>query len=171
MCGFVGDDVLGVPKGSLRGSEATVRLPPHIMPTRKAFRVQKVGGLRRKAVEESACMKLRTNSPLRTNSIFPFRGTMHFFLCTKEKSAKKEVCEPAVRSPRRAGYRLGKFRPHLKQGFSVQMGCHRGIAGAPNHRFFPAEYVQQNLISFTRTAPRAPYGHRRGLCVGASVRK
>ena len=82
----------------------------------------------------------------------------------------KEANQRAVGSPLRKSYRPRKFRPHLTQGFSVQMGCHRGIANSPNHRFFPTECVQQNLNSITRTAPRAPYGHRRGLCVGIFLR-
>ena len=90
---------------------------------------------------------------------------MHFFLCTKEKSSKKEVCEPAARPPCRSNYRQRKFRPHLTQELSVQMGCHRRTADSPNRRFFPTECVRQNPSLITRPAPRAPYGHRRGLCV------
>ena len=99
---------------------------------------------------------------------FPSRGVINFFF-PKKKKLQKEVGEPAVRSPRRAGYRPKKFRPHLTQGLSVQMGCHRGTTDSPTWGFFPAERVQQNLNSITRPARRAPYGHRRRLCVGASV--
>ena len=45
------------------------------------------------------------------------------------------------------------------------MGCHRGITNSPNRGFFPSECVRQNPSLITRTAPRAPYGHRRDLCV------
>ena len=86
---------------------------------------------------------------------------MHFFLCTKEKSAKKEVCQRAVGSPltqaseyTRIGYRPRKFQPHLTHELSVQMGCHREIAGAPNHRFFPTGCVRADTK--THHAPCAP---------------
>ena len=112
-------------------------------------------------------MKLRTNSPLRTKPISPFGRIINFSLF--ERKVTKEANEPAARPPRRASYRLGKFRPHLTHKPSVQMGCHRGITNSPNRGFFPTECVRQNRILITRTAPRAPYGHRRGLCVGTSV--
>ena len=115
--------------------------------------------------EESACMKLRTKSRLHTNSLsFPERGFINFSLF--ERKVTKEANERAARPPRRAGCRLGKFRPHLTQGFSVQMGCHREIANSPNRGFFPTKRVRQSLNFITRPARRAPYGHRRRLCVG-----
>ena len=117
-----------------------------------------------RAVEEPACKRFSHKPPFAHKL-----RIMHFFLCTKEKSSKKEVCEPAVRPPRRAGYHPRKFRPHLTQEFSVQMGCHRGITNSPNRGFFPTECVRQKPSLITRPAPRTPYGHRRGLCVGAFV--
>ena len=106
---------------------------------------------------------------------FPFRGIINFFF-PKKKKLQKEVGEPAARPPRRAGYRPRKFRPHLTQGFSVQMGCHRGIANSPNRGFFPSNCGGQNPISITRPAPRAQFIFCRdrrprlsALCVGASV--
>ena len=118
----------------------------------------------------SSYSKILSFSRPRTISLsLPERGVINFFF-PKKKKLQKEVGEPAVRSPRRAGCRPRKFRPHLTHKPSVQMGCHRGISDAPNHRFFPTECVQQNLNFISRTAPRAPYGHRRGLRVGASVR-
>ena len=109
---------------------------------------------------------------------------MHFFLYTKEKSAKKEVCQRAVEPPlpqasehRRTVCRPRKFRPHLTQGFSVQMGCHRGIANSPNHRFFPTNCGGKNPISITRTARRAHFFFCRdrrprlsALCVESPLR-
>ena len=137
-------------------------------PLRAPIRLPPGGGSAVRRWRSPRALHFRTTSPLSTISLC--RGTMHFFLCTKEKSSKKEVCEPAVRPPRRAGYHPRKFRPHLTHKFSMQMGCHRGISDAPNHRFFPTECVRQTPSLITRPAPRAPYGHRRGLCVVISVR-
>ena len=107
-------------------------------------------------------------TPLCARIPFPLSGVINFSLF--ERKVTKEANEPAARPPRRTICRPKKFRPHLTHKPSVQMGCHRGIADAPNHRFFPTECVRQSRFFITRTAPRAPYGHRRGLCVGASVR-
>ena len=124
----------------------------------------------------SSYSKILSFSRQRTKPIFPFGGVINFSLF--ERKVTKEANEPAARPPRRAGYRLGKFRPHLTHKPSVQMGCHRGIAGAPNRGFFPTECVQQNLNFISRTAPRAQFiffcRDRRprlsALRVGASVR-
>ena len=97
----------------------------------------------------------------------PFAGGQcTFFFTQKKKVPKKKCANVPLDRLCRTVCRPGKFRPHLTQGLSAQMGCHRGIANSPNHRFFPTECVQQNLNSITRTARRAPYGHRRRLCVG-----
>ena len=98
-------------------------------------------------------LHFRTISRLRTISLsLPERGVINFSLF--ERKVTKEANEPAVRSPRRAGYRPRKFRPHLTQGFSVQMGCRRRTKDYPNHRFFPTMCIQQSLIFITRPARR-----------------
>ena len=89
-------------------------------------------------------------------------GFINFFF-PKKKKLQKEVGERAARPHPRTSYRPKKFRPHLTQEPSVQMCCHRGIADSPNRGFFPTKRIQHNPNLISRPAPRAPYGHRRGL--------
>ena len=123
------------------------------------------------AVRGGNAPQILHRTPLCAQTLFhsPKRGFINFFF-PKKKKLQKEVGERAARPHPRTSYRPKKFRPHLTQEPSVQMCCPRGITNSPNHRFFPTECVRQNPNLITRPAPRAPYGHRRGLCVGASVR-
>ena len=85
----------------------------------------------------------------RTNSLsLPERGFINFSLF--ERKVTKEANQRAVGSPLRKSCRPRKFRPHLTQKFSVQMGCHRGISAPPL-----GDFVPRSAAGRTRSPSRA----------------
>ena len=129
-----------------------------------------LGKVARNARRMRCYSKISTALPLLAQTLFPSpkRGFYKLFLSQKEKVTKRSWRACRSTAPR-TSYRPKKFRPHLTQGLSVQMCCHRGISDSPNRGFFPTKRIQHNPNLISRPAPRAPYGHRRGLARGASV--
>ena len=139
-------------------------------PLRAPIRLPPGGGSAVRRWRSPRALHFRTTAPSAHKLHSPLGGQCTFFFAQKKKVPKKKCANLRFDRPDARATIQENSDLTSRTNFRCKWGATEGFQMPPITDFSPPSAYGQTPSLITRTAPRAPYGHRRGLCVVISVR-